>query len=200
MRELGLVAPEFSVVLIFRLVFVLIFLPSAWGKVRDLAAFRTGVANYQLVPTAFLPLLTLGIPMLELLLAFSMLTGIWSVISAYLIVGLLVVFIGAVSINLYRRRDIACACAGSAPQQRISWCLVVRNSLLVGMALWLGMTSRFHNTTLANEQTVAHLPLTVMLIGCSISIITILHLIEQSIALAVRTLSAITMTFRALCA
>lgn len=76
MRELGLVAPEFSVVLIFRLVFVLIFLPSAWGKVRDLAAFRTGVANYQLVPTAFLPLLTLGIPMLELLLAFSMLTGI----------------------------------------------------------------------------------------------------------------------------
>ena len=88
----------------------LFFVIAALPKLVDPPSFAHMIYNYRLVPGAFVNLMALVMPWLELLTGLALIFGIWSRTSAALVGALLLVFIGAISANLARGNAIDCGC------------------------------------------------------------------------------------------
>ena len=99
--------------------------------------FRHGLAEYHLLPAWAVAPLAWALPLLEAVLAAALLVGVALPVAAAGAAGLLLTFSVAIVINLWRGRAIACNCHGSAQPTPISWGLVVRNTLLLALALLL---------------------------------------------------------------
>lgn len=122
------------------------FVAAALPKIVDPPGFAHMIYNYRLVPGAFVNLMGLAMPWLELLTGLALILGIWSRTSAALIGAMLLVFIVAISINLARGNAIDCGCfdvaaAGKSVAERITdmWWVVIRDAgmlLMVAQILW----------------------------------------------------------------
>jgi methylamine utilization protein MauE len=119
-----------------RVALALLLLAAAAHKLRDLAAFRSAVEGYALLPSGWLTGAAILLVGIELSIGISLiLPGLGSV-PAYAAAALLATYSGAIAINLQRgRRDIDCGCAGPAGRVSISRALVLRNGLLIAGAL-----------------------------------------------------------------
>ncbi|MGY3175313.1 hypothetical protein ACVWYU_004738 [Pseudomonas sp. TE12234] len=109
---------------------------AATHKVRAPARFARQLADYQLLPDSLARPVARLIPLLELAIAFALLVPVsrgWAALSA---AGLLALYAAAIGINLWRgRRDIDCGCAGPDQAQPLRPVLLLRNSVLVVLAL-----------------------------------------------------------------
>jgi hypothetical protein len=109
---------------------------AATHKVRAPARFARQLADYQLLPDSLARPVARLIPLLELAIAFALLVPVsrgWAALSAG---GLLALYAAAIGINLWRgRRDIDCGCAGPDQAQPLRPVLLLRNSVLVVLAL-----------------------------------------------------------------
>ncbi|WP_338581586.1 MauE/DoxX family redox-associated membrane protein [Pseudomonas sp. MAG733B] len=114
---------------------------AATHKVRAPARFAKQVADYQLLPAALVRTSARLIPLLELAIAFALLVPVsrgWAALSA---ASLLALYAAAIGINLWRgRRDIDCGCAGPDQAQPLRPVLLLRNSVLVAVALLASVT------------------------------------------------------------
>ena len=169
--------------LIFKILILLIFLPSALIKLFRLKNFKDALSRYRLVPVRLLWLFAIVIPLAELLLPLCLLIGMGEAIAAYLISLLILIFITAIGINLMRGNRIACGCKGASASDQISWGLLIRNSVLGVVALLIGIFDQFqivHESSIIPMLTrVIGNPLTLaMLAAILISIFLILKLIE----------------------
>lgn len=109
------------------------------AKALGMSAFRHAVHSYRLVPSRAVPVIAVGVAAAELTAGAALLLDVvvrWAAVAAAL---LLASFAGGMAINLRRGRRIACSCAGSARDSRISWPLVARNIVLVATALMLAV-------------------------------------------------------------
>ncbi|MGZ5381458.1 MAG: MauE/DoxX family redox-associated membrane protein [Thermoanaerobaculia bacterium] len=88
----------------------LFFVAAALPKLVDPPSFAHMIHNYRLVPGAFVNLMALVMPWLELLAGLALILGIWTRTSAGLVGALLLVFIAAISLNLARGNAIDCGC------------------------------------------------------------------------------------------
>jgi len=88
----------------------LFFVAAALPKLVDPPSFAHMVYNYRLVPGAFVNLMALVMPWLELLAGLALILGIWTRVSTGLVGALLLVFIAAISLNLARGNAIDCGC------------------------------------------------------------------------------------------
>jgi len=86
------------------------FVAAALPKLVDPPSFAHMVYNYRLVPGAFVNLMALVMPWLELLAGLALILGIWTRVSTGLVGALLLVFIAAISLNLARGNAIDCGC------------------------------------------------------------------------------------------
>jgi hypothetical protein len=129
-------AAHLDVVIAIRTVIALVFLSAAIGKVRHWLAFRGVIANYRLLPDAWILPVSYFLPAAELMVGAALLGGLrspWPQLAGGL---LLALFAAAMAINLLRgRRHIDCGCFQSAMKQTLRWALVARNG---GMILLLG--------------------------------------------------------------
>lgn len=109
---------------------------AATHKLRAPARFAKQLTDYQLLPNALVRPVSRVVPVLELAIAFALLVPAsrsWAALSA---ASLLTLYAAAIGINLWRgRRDIDCGCAGPDQAQPLRPILLVRNSVLVGLAL-----------------------------------------------------------------
>ena len=109
---------------------------AATHKLRAPARFAKQLADYQLLPEALVRPSARVIPVLELAIAFALLVPVsrsWAALSA---ASLLALYAAAIGINLWRgRRDIDCGCAGPDQAQPLRPVLLLRNSVLVVLAL-----------------------------------------------------------------
>jgi uncharacterized membrane protein YphA (DoxX/SURF4 family) len=123
-----------------------LFIAAALSKIVDPPGFAHMIYNYRLVPGAFVNLMALAMPWLELLAGVGLVLGIWTRTSAATIGTLLVVFVFAISVNLARGHAIDCGCfdmsaAGRSFDERLSdmrW-VVIRDFgmlLMVAQILW----------------------------------------------------------------
>jgi uncharacterized membrane protein YphA (DoxX/SURF4 family) len=122
------------------------FVAAALPKVVDPPGFAHMIYNYRLVPGAFVNLMGLVMPWLELLTGIALVLGIWTRTSAATIGTLLAVFVLAISINLARGNAIDCGCfdmsaAGRTAAERLAdmrWVVVrdVGMLLMVAQILW----------------------------------------------------------------
>jgi hypothetical protein len=96
--------------------------------------FLVGViANYRLLPEGLVEPTARLLPLVELAIGVALILGEWRV-APIVAIALLLVFAGAMAVNLKRgRRDIDCGCGQSVLRQQLSWALVARNLLLVGL-------------------------------------------------------------------
>ncbi|MGE8063633.1 MauE/DoxX family redox-associated membrane protein [Pseudomonas sp. NPDC089569] len=109
---------------------------AATHKVRAPGRFARQLADYQLLPEALVRPTARLVPLLELAIAFALLVPVtrgWAALSA---ASLLALYAAAMGINLWRgRRDIDCGCAGPDQAQPLRPVLLLRNSVLVALAL-----------------------------------------------------------------
>lgn len=87
-----------------------IFVAAALPKIVDPPAFAQQIYNYRLVPGFALNGLALFLPWLELLCGVALILGVWRRTAAILVGALLVVFIGAIGVNLARDHAVNCGC------------------------------------------------------------------------------------------
>lgn len=109
---------------------------AATHKVRAPARFSAQLQAYQLLPSALVRPIARGLPWLELALAFALLLPLSRTGAAWAAAALLALYATAMAINLWRgRKDIDCGCAGPHQRQPIRPLLLIRNGLLVTVAL-----------------------------------------------------------------
>jgi len=112
-----------------------VFLRSGLAKATGLAAFRSAVANYRLLPPALVTPVAAILPFAEILAAALLAFGVLTVVVAAALALLLVAFALAIGINLARGRVFDCGCTGSAATpRRISWRHVTADLLLAMVA------------------------------------------------------------------
>lgn len=118
------------------LTLALVFGVGAAGKMTAWSELEGVVRNFRIAPAPLVPLVSWTLPPAELLLALGVLVPATRAASAAAMAVLLVLFAGAIAVNVMRGRiDIDCGCFRSALRQNLSWWLVLRNGLLVVLAL-----------------------------------------------------------------
>lgn len=124
--------------LLTRLFLGTLFVISSIDKVADPGAFADSINNYKLFPPILTTSLATVLGWLELLCGVSLLFGILSRGSSFLVSLMLAVFTLAVFSALVRGLDISCGCFTQDPAaDKIGWTKIVQNLSLLGLGLFL---------------------------------------------------------------
>lgn len=114
---------------------------AATHKLRAPGRFARQLGDYQLLPEFLLRPVARLVPVLELVIAFALLVPLSRAGAALAAAGLLALYAVAMGINLWRgRRDIDCGCAGPDQAQPLRPVLLLRNGVLVLLALLASAT------------------------------------------------------------
>lgn len=131
-----------------RLVLAAVFALAAVTKLRALDEFTGVVHNYRVLPEVLVRPVAYGLPPLEAAIALGLLIDPTRTLAAGGAAALLLGFALAMAVNILRGRvQIDCGCFASTLKQQISWALVGRNVVLIGLAL-LAMPSALPERTL----------------------------------------------------
>ncbi len=118
------------------LALALVFGSGAFGKLSAWDEFEGVVQNFRVLPRALVPVVAKVLPPVEVLLALAVLVPPTRAIAGWGMAILLVVFAAAIGLNVVRGRvNIDCGCFRSSLKQNLSWWLVLRNALLVVLAV-----------------------------------------------------------------
>jgi len=101
-----------------RLTLGALFVYSAWPKIVDPPAFAQMLSNYRLVPEAWINPVALILPWLEMASGICLAAGLVRRGAALWTAVLLVVFAGALSINIARDVAVDCGCFSVTPSHR----------------------------------------------------------------------------------
>ncbi|MTE16668.1 MauE/DoxX family redox-associated membrane protein [Nocardia aurantiaca] len=123
-----------SGVWVARLALAAVFALSAWGKWTDPLATRQAVQDFG-VPLRWTPLVAIALPVPEAVIAVAVLPPWTAVISAAAAVLLLAVFTAAVARLLHRGQRPVCSCFGALSTQPIGPRTLIRNVVLILLAL-----------------------------------------------------------------
>ena len=122
--------------LICRLTLAIIFFYAGIEKIIDPGDFAVAIYNYQLLPDCAINLSAIFLPWLEVLIAASLITGIFIRGAALISALLFLTFATALTINLVRGLDISCGCFG-ASSGNISWLYLARDISLFCMSIFV---------------------------------------------------------------
>ena len=123
--------------LVLRIVLGFIFIYASLDKIRHPGLFAEAVYNYQLLPDVAVNLVAISLPWLELLSGSLLVLGLWMEGSILILSGLMVIFIGALGINLARGLDVHCGCFITQSSDPITILTLFRDSLFLLIALYL---------------------------------------------------------------
>lgn len=117
-----------------------LFIMAALPKLQDPAAFAESVSNYHLLGDTPGRVLALVLPAVELLAGVALLLGVMHAGAAALVLGMMVMFTGAVGIALARGLDISCGCFDTEGGQKVGWGKIGENLALTAAAfvVWKG--------------------------------------------------------------
>jgi putative oxidoreductase len=122
-----------------------LFVAAALPKISDPPSFAHMIYNYRILPAGLVNISALTMPWVELLAGLALILGLWVRPARWLIGAMLVVFILAISFNLWRDNAIDCGCfdvsaAGKTHDEQIRdmWMVIVRDigMLLMVAQLW----------------------------------------------------------------
>lgn len=123
----------------------LVFVGAGVAKLRHRVLFPGVVANYRLLPDGLVAPVAAVLPLVELalgagLIAALVVGGWFALVTGLAAAGLLLVFAGAMAVNLRRGRGhIDCGCGHPELRQPLSWLLVGRNLVLAVPLVALGL-------------------------------------------------------------
>jgi uncharacterized membrane protein YphA (DoxX/SURF4 family) len=98
------------IVLVSRWFIGITFIYASLCKIYMPMQFAVAIHNYQLVPDTIARFLAILFPWFELICGILLLVGLFIPGAIRIIIGMLIIFIGALSIDLIRGIDINCGC------------------------------------------------------------------------------------------
>jgi uncharacterized membrane protein YphA (DoxX/SURF4 family) len=123
--------------LVARIVLGGVFIYASLDKISHPELFAEAVYNYQLSPEVAVNLVALCLPWLELLSGGLLVLGVWVRGSSLILSGLMILFLGALGINLARGLDIHCGCFTTQGSDPMTIITLFRDSLFLVLALYL---------------------------------------------------------------
>lgn len=112
---MGQINTKAYLVLVARLIVAATFIMAALPKIQDPLAFAESVEAFRVVGSGFSSWTSIALPWLELVIGLGLLAPQIRRMSALLIIGLLVAFIGLHLSAWGRGLDISCGCFGENP-------------------------------------------------------------------------------------
>ena len=97
-------------ILVIRIILGAIFLIASYDKILDPGQFARSIDNYHIIPFGLENSIAIILPWLELLIGIGLVIGVMVDGSALISMGLLVVFIIAISSAILRGYNIECGC------------------------------------------------------------------------------------------
>ncbi len=120
-----------------------VFVFASLDKILHPAEFAKVVYNYQILPLPLSNLLAMSLPWLELFTGLALIIGLWRAEASFLLGGLLVVFIVALTVNVYRGVDIDCGCLTLSGEGRgISLTTIGQDLVLLAAAVVVFMRAK----------------------------------------------------------
>lgn len=124
--------------LIFRLIVGAVFIYASLDKIMYPEAFAKAVSNYRILPGSLINIVALFLPWLELLTGAALILGTKVEGASFIISGMLVVFLIAVTATLIRGISIDCGCfTSSSAGRKAGWGLLIQDTLLLLLCLHL---------------------------------------------------------------
>ncbi|MBP82481.1 MAG: hypothetical protein CMO61_01375 [Verrucomicrobiales bacterium] len=139
--------------LILRLGFGALFIWSGVAKLKDPITFADTVRNFRLIGDPVAPAMALLIPWIEVVSGVAVMAGKWVRGGAFLLVGALVMFTGAIAISWARGLDITCGCFGS--NEELNYPVKVFENVLLlvwGVAIWFRAEMKAFNGSLTSDR------------------------------------------------
>lgn len=123
--------------LIFRLFLGFIFIFAAVTKIADPEAFSQSIYNYKLLPLSLVNIFAILFPWIEIVAGILLIFGVSVKENSAIISGLLLIFIIAITISLFRGLDIDCGCFGTVDGAKVGILKILENIglLLIGIFL-----------------------------------------------------------------
>jgi uncharacterized membrane protein YphA (DoxX/SURF4 family) len=127
-----------SILLIaIRIFFGFIFIFAAVTKIADPAGFSQSIFNYRLIPDFLINFLAIAFPWIELVAGILLVFGVSVKENSAILSGLLVIFILAITISLFRGLNIDCGCFGTVEGSKVGLLKILENIglLILGLIL-----------------------------------------------------------------
>lgn len=115
-----------------------VFIAAAIPKLIDPTRFAEDISNYHLLPADMVGYAAIAVPVIELVVALALITGVEAKGAALVAAGMLLAFTAGMGQAMARGIDVSCGCFGSVARAEIGWGPIARNlALLLGCALVL---------------------------------------------------------------
>lgn len=122
-----------------RIILGIVFIVASLDKIADPLAFAEIIKNYQILPEIMVGPVAFFLPWLEFVCGAMLVCGVFIDTAVVILVAMLLVFIAALSANLYRGIDVACGCfstdASSVSDMQMTVVRDVVLLLIAGLAL-----------------------------------------------------------------
>ena len=122
-----------------RIGFGALFAYSSLSKVEDPGVFADAVMRYEMLPEFAVGMFALTLPMVELLSGLAIVFTKWTREAAFIVTGMLLMFLVALTIAVVRGLDIDCGCFGSGGEGDRAELLtaIARDLAILPFAVWL---------------------------------------------------------------
>jgi putative oxidoreductase len=121
-----------------RLYLGFVFLYACVHKIADPGSFALDIATYQLLPLSLVNLAALILPWVELLAGVMIVIGLRTRAAAFLMVGMMVMFIVALAWALNQGLEMSCGCFASAQEEDpISGLTMLRDAGWLALSLYV---------------------------------------------------------------
>ena len=130
--------------LIIRLFLGFVFIYAAITKISEPEGFSQAIFNYKLLPLFLVNILAIILPWIELTTGVLLIFGISVKENSAILNGLLIIFIIAIVISLFRGLDINCGCFGTVDGSKVGLIKILENiGLIILGSLLMKFDSKF---------------------------------------------------------
>lgn len=124
-----LFSPVFQLML--RLILGITFISASIDKLLHPRLFAEVIYNYQILPVFLVNLAAAVMPILEFAAGITLIIGFWTRSSSFILSGLTLIFIAAISFNMIRGLEVSCGCFDVISGSKIGADLLIRDILLL---------------------------------------------------------------------
>jgi uncharacterized membrane protein YphA (DoxX/SURF4 family) len=125
-----------------RIALGIIFLWASIGKIRDPQGFAQIVENYHILPAVLVNPVAVLLPWVEAICGLSLILGFFVRGSSLIVDLLMLSFITAFILNVFRGIDVSCGCFSvSVRQTSASLLVLMRDSLFLIAGIWVFYSS-----------------------------------------------------------